>query len=104
MKTSPNILRRTWRCFLALDISEKLFLILTAFQAGAVWLHGSFPTQDGPMQSYLAGVLGDLIRATGTYSGYYQTQGYIHPYSFSLYALMLFNQVFHPLTSERILV
>src|SRR5207248_6188823 len=61
-------------------------------------------TQDGPVQIYAADVLRDLIRGTGIYSSYYQIQGYLHPYSFSIYALALLNQIFHPLTSERALV
>jgi hypothetical protein len=88
----------------SLDIYERLFFILTTIQAGVVWLHRSFPTQDGPFQIYLANVLGDLIRGTGIYSSYYQAQGYVHPYSFTVYALMLLNQVFHPLIAEKILV
>ena len=56
------------------------------------------------MQRYLSDVLEDLIRKTGAYSSYYQLQGYAHPYSFSLYALVALNQVFQPLTSERVLV
>jgi hypothetical protein len=87
-----------------LDLCEKLFFLVAALQAGAVWLHRSFPTQDGPMQIYLADVLEDMIRARGHYSSYFQPQGYAHPYSFSLYALVLLNQAFRPLTSERVLV
>src|SRR4051812_4984100 len=98
------MLRRTWHWILGLDGCEKLFFIFTALQAGAVWLHRAFPTQDGPTQIYLADVLEDLVRGSGAYSKYFQVQGYAHPYSFSLYALMALNQVFVPLTSERMLV
>jgi hypothetical protein len=87
-----------------LDLCEKLFFLMAALQAGAVWLHRSFPTQDGPMQIYAADVLADLIRGSGHYSSYYHPQGYVRPYSFTLYVLTLLNQVFHPLTSERFLV
>jgi len=97
-------LQRMFHRLRSLDIYEKLFFIFTTIQAGVVWLHRSFPTQDGPFQIYLANVLGDLIRGTGNYSSYYQAQGYVHPYSFTLYALMLLNQVVRPLTAEKILV
>src|SRR5207245_1399872 len=84
MKGSPDMPRRMWQALVRLDGYERLFFVLAAIQAGAVWLHRSFPTQDGPIQIYLADVLGDLIRGTGHYSGYYQPQGYAHPYSFCL--------------------
>ena len=73
-------------------------------QAGAVWLHRSFPTQDGPIQLYYTDVLADLLRGGGTYSAYFRLNSHVPVYCFFNYAMLLLNQVFTPLTSERILV
>ena len=81
-----------------------MFFALTALQAGAVWLHRSFPTQDGPIQLYYTDVLADLLRGGGTYSAYFRLNSHAPVYCFFNYAMLLLNQVFAPLTSERILV
>jgi hypothetical protein len=83
---------------------QALFFGLTAVQAGAVWLHRSFPTQDGPVQLYYTDVLADLLRDGGRYSAYFRLNSLTPVYCFFNYALLLLNQMFSPLTSERILV
>ncbi len=83
---------------------RTLFFGLTAMQAGAVWLHRSFPTQDGPVQLYYTDVLADLLRGGGKYSDYFRINSHSPVYCFFNYALLLLNQVFAPLTSERVLV
>lgn len=97
-------IRVRWIALAPRDICDALYVLFTLLQIGAVWLFPLFPTQDGPMQLYYADVLGDLIRGAGHYSGYFRIQGYLHPYSFFSYALLLLNQLFQPLTSERIVV
>jgi len=83
---------------------RALFFGLTAVQAGAVWLHRSFPSQDGPVQLYYSDVLADLLRDGGRYSAYFRVNSHAPVYCFFNYALLLLNQMFSPLTSERILV
>ena len=83
---------------------RTLFFGLTAVQAGAVWLHRSFPSQDGPVQVYYTDVLADLLRDGGRYSAYFRLNSHAPVYCFFNYALLLLNQMFSPLTSERILV
>jgi hypothetical protein len=81
-----------------------LFFALTFMQSAAIWLQRSFPTQDGPIQLYYADVLAGLLRGDRTYSAYFQMNNYSPVYCFFNYALVLLNQLFAPLTSERILV
>jgi hypothetical protein len=81
-----------------------LFFALTFMQSAAIWLQRSFPTQDGPIQLYYADVLAGLLRGDKTYSAYFRMNNYSPVYCFFSYALVLFNQLFTPLTSERILI
>jgi hypothetical protein len=83
---------------------DALFYAMTAMQAGTIWLNRSFPTQDGPIQLYYADVLADLLRGGGTYTAYFRMNNHSPVYCFFNYALVLLNQVFSPLTSERVLV
>lgn len=103
MDTVWEILQRLWRRASGHGV-RALFFGLTAMQAGAVWLHRSFPTQDGPVQLYYTDVLADLLRGGGRYSAYFRTNSHSPVYCFFNYALLLLNQVFSPLTSERVLV
>ena len=64
----------------------------------------SFPSQDGPVHSYYADVLQDLLHGGHAYGRYFQISHALPPYALIYYLLIALGKVFPPLVAERILL
>ncbi len=63
-----------------------------------------FPNHDGPMFAYIARVTEDLLSGGKEFGKYFALRGFVTPYAFNLYALVGLNQLFDPVTAEKVLV
>jgi hypothetical protein len=82
-----------------------LLLGILAAAAAVVFAAGPlFPSQDGPIHLYYAEVTRNLFLGTGVYEDSFVIRHLLSPYIFQTYLLTVFNSLFDPLVSEKLLV
>jgi hypothetical protein len=85
-------------------IASAAFCVLIVLHLALVWSLPFFPSNDGPVHLYYVDVLKDLLSHSGHYDQYFAIKQFVTPYAFQYYSLIALEQVFDPLTSEKIYV
>src|SRR5580704_5267237 len=63
-----------------------------------------FPTQDGPVHLYYAGVLHGVLTKSAPYAQHFAIKNLLTPYALEYYSLLALETVFSPTVSEKVLL
>lgn len=63
-----------------------------------------FPSQDGPVHLYYAGVLGGLLTHSAPYTQHFEIKSFVTPYALEYYSLLVLETVCSPAVSEKLLL
>jgi len=83
------------------DVAAAVLLVSTAIVVLAVPV---FPSQDGPVHLYYAGVLRGLLTHSGPYPQYFAIKTLFTPYALEYAVLLALETLFSPPMSEKVLL
>jgi len=83
-----------------------IFILLAALSLSPVWIFPHFVTADGPCHLYNSMILNSWLHSKGGqfYSNFYHLNMQLVPNWFTHILLLLFIQIFNPVTAEKILI
>ncbi len=83
------------------DVAANALLVCTAVVVLAAPV---FPSQDGPVHLYYVDILRNLLTHSGPYAQHFEIKALLTPYALEYYWLLVFEMVFSPAVSEKLLV
>jgi hypothetical protein len=83
---------------------SAIFVALLTLQLTYILSLQAFPTQDGPVHLYYSVVVSDLLAGGDDFGWFFDLRHAFPPYAFLTYVLVVLNQVFDPLLSEKVLI
>ena len=83
------------------DAAANALLVCTAVVVLAAPV---FPSQDGPVHLYYVDILRNLLTHSGAYAQHFEIKALLTPYALEYYSLLMFEMVFSPAVSEKLLV